>query len=136
VLVDQYEPHQKPTPEWQPLPAVETVEVKMPEGSGLRCIVPPLQISAEPEESGRSLESWFLSREVLCSGDGFRSFSAHPFRMHLMPDGKRELDYRSDAWLRERGADGTIVHTQVMMRAEAPRRDATVGPPQVLSKTH
>lgn len=134
VYVEQYEPRQKPTPQWQPLPAAETVEVKMPPGSSLRCIVPPLSIAPEPEESGFSLESWFLAREVLCSGDGFRTFSAHPFRMRLMPDGKRELVERSDGWLRERAADGSIVQTQVSLRPEAPRRDATQGPPQVLTR--
>ena len=136
VFVEQYEPHQKPTPEWQPLPAAETVEVKMPAGSRIRCIAPPLRISPEPNDFGSELEAWFLAREVLCSSDGFQTFSAHPYRMHLGVDGKREVDYRSDGLLRERAADGTIIHTAVSLRPEAPRREATQGPPQVLADTH
>ena len=136
VLVEQYEPRQKPTPEWQPLPAAETVEVKMPAGSRMRCIAPPLHITPEPNDFGSALESWFLAREVLCSADGFQTFSAHPYRMHLTPDGKRELDYRSDGLLNERAADGAIIHTAVSLRAEAPRRAATQGPPQVLTDKH
>mgnify|MGYP003428973212 FL=1 len=134
ALVDQYEPHQKPTPQWQPLPAAETVEIAMPPGSSLRCIAPPLKIEAEPEESGRSLESWQLSREVLCTSDGFHTWNAYAYSMRLLPDGKRELSKGSDIWLRERASDGTILHTKLSVRAEALRREATVGPPQVLTE--
>jgi hypothetical protein len=135
VLIDQYEPHQKATPVWQPLAADQTVEIAMPPGSHQRCIAPPLHIEPQADEMERQLEAWFLARDVLCSSDGFRTWNAYPHRVRLHRDGKRELDYRSDGWLRERASDGSIVNTVVSLRSERPRREATVGPPQVLTQT-
>ena len=40
----------------------------------------------------------------------------------------------SDIWLRERATDGTVLHTKISVRAEAMKREATVGPPQVLTE--
>jgi hypothetical protein len=136
VLIDQYEPHQKRTPEWQPLAADRTVEIAMPPGSHYRCVAVPLHIEPKADDMERELEGWFLARDVLCSSDGFRTWTSQPHRIILTRDGKRELDYRSDGWLRERAADGTIIHTVVSLRAEQPRREATTGPPQVLTATH
>lgn len=136
VLVDQYEPHQKTTPAWQPLAADQTVEVAMPAGSRHRCIAPPLHIEPQPDDMERQLEAWFLARDVLCSSDGFRTWNAYPYRIRWLGDGKRELDAKSDGWLRERTSDGSIINSVVSLRAEPPRREATLGPPQVLTQSH
>lgn len=119
VLVDQYEPHQKLTPDWKPLAAEQTVEVKMPPGSSLRCVAPPLHIEAQSDELETTFEYWFLTREVLCSSDAFRTFTAYPHRVRLRPDGTRQLDYRSEGWLREHAPDGSLVQTVVSLRARS-----------------
>jgi len=133
VLVDQYEPHQKKTPLWQALSARETVEVQMPEGSAFRCVAPPLEIRAEANDFDTALEAWRLSRSVLCSSDGFRTWSSYAHRIAIMPDGARQPDYKSDAWLSERATDGTVQNTVLSLRAQTPRREATTGPPQIVS---
>jgi len=106
----------------------------MPAGSRYRCIAPPLTIDPEPDESGNTLEAWSLAREVLCSADGFKTFSAHPYRMHVEPGGKSARDYGSEGWLRERAADGSILHTVLSVSPESPRREATQGPPRILTQ--
>jgi hypothetical protein len=133
VFVDQYEPHQKNTPLWQPLPAHQTLEVHMPEGSAFRCVALPLEIRAEANDFETELEAWRLSRSVLCSSDGWRTWSSYAHRLGILPDGTRQPDYKSDAWLSERSSDGVARNTVLSLRAEPPRREATTGPPQIVS---
>jgi hypothetical protein len=132
VLVDQYEPHQKKTPNWQPLAANETVVLEMPKRSAIRCVAPPLEIAPQTNDFESELEAWSLSRSVLCSSDGWHTWTSYQHRTRLLPDGTSELDYRSDGWLSERASDGTVINTVLSLRAEEPRRAATLGPPQVI----
>jgi hypothetical protein len=133
VLVDQYEPHQKQTPQWQALPARDTVEIAMPAGSRIRCVAAPLEVTPEANDFESQFEEWLLSRSVLCSSDGFQSWSSYPHRLRLRPDGTRQLDYRADAWLSERASDGSVRNTVLSLRDQAPTRAATTGPPRILA---
>jgi hypothetical protein len=81
---------------------------------------------------GTQLLGWLLSRNIGCSSDGWRSWTDYPHRVRLRPDGTRTVEYRSEGWLRERMADGTIQRAWLALRSEAPRRAATTGAPQIL----
>ncbi len=132
VFVEQYAPHQRKTPVWQPLPACEAVELAMPPGSRFRCIANPLSIEPAANAFGTRLSAWLLARSVFCSSDGWRTWTEYPHRVRLLADGKSKLDYQSDALLRERGGDGAARQTLMVVRSEPERREATLGPPRVL----
>jgi hypothetical protein len=132
AFVEQYEPHQVKTPIWQPLPASEATEIAMPPGSTFRCIALPLKLEPDANTFGTQLLGWLLSRNIVCSSDGWRSWTDYPHRVRLRPDGTRTVEYRSEGWLRERMADGTIRRAWLALRSEAPRRAATTGAPQIL----
>jgi hypothetical protein len=132
AFVEQYEPHQIKTPVWQPLPAAEAAEIEMPPGGTIRCFAQPLKLEPDVNAFGTKLLGWVLSRNIVCSGDGWRSWTEYPHRVRLQPDGTRTVEYRSEGWLRERSADGGVQRSVLALRSEAPRREATTGPPQVL----
>jgi hypothetical protein len=133
VLVNQQQPIQIKTPHWQPLPAKETVELSMPDGSGFRCIVPPLVVTADANDFGTKLKAWLLTRSFICSGDGFRTWTEYEHRVRVLPDGSREEPVAdTGALLRERGTDQVVRHTFVLLRTTPERREATTGPPKIL----
>ena len=66
ALVNQYRPHQKKTPHWQPLPADQRVELQMPPGHGYRCVVYPLDVTQSTNDFGTELKGWSLRRDMLC----------------------------------------------------------------------
>ncbi len=132
VLVNQHQPHQIETPRWQPLPPRDTVELKMPPGSGFRCVVTPLQVKADANDFGTKLKAWVMTRNLLCSGDGFRRWTEHGHAVRLAPDGTRETIAPAAALLRERDAGPVVRHSYVVVRADEENRQATTGPPRIL----
>jgi len=132
ALVSQNAPLQKQTPRWQALPAERSVELSMPEGSAFRCIVSPLTATPEAEEFAKTLDAWVLARTLVCSGDGFRSWSEHAHVTRLLPDGTREITMQGGALLRERDAGSGIRESYVLLRSEPERREATTGPARIV----
>jgi hypothetical protein len=132
ALVSQHQPHQTKTPRWQPLPATDRVELKMPPGSGFRCVVTPLQVTADADDFGTRLEAWVMTRNLLCSGDGFRRWTEHVHSVRLASDGARETSSEAAALLRERDAGPVVRHSYVVVRADEENRQATTGPPRIL----
>jgi hypothetical protein len=133
ALVTQNQPLQVQTPLWQPLAAEQTVELTMPAGSRFRCVVTPLQVKAGANPFGTKLKYWSLARSLLCSPDGFRSWTEYPYSGHLMADGSRDLPAKSIAWLREWDADQHERQTFVIMRSDKENREATTGPPRIVT---
>jgi hypothetical protein len=134
VLVTQDQPLQRKTPMWQPLPASDTVELKMPEGSHYRCIVPPLQVKAEANGFGSQLEFWHMSRSFLCSTDNFETWSETALYDRIAADGKREYSHGAGVLLREHvPGDDAPHHMFVLMRPDKEKREATVGPPRIVT---
>ena len=132
VLVNQNQPLQKKTPLWQPLAAERSVELTMPERSAYRCLVTPLASTAHADDFGVKLEAWVLTRSLLCSSDGFRSWTEHGHVLRVRPDGSRDETLQASALLRERDADGRVRETYVVVRSTPEPRAATKGPPRVL----
>jgi hypothetical protein len=133
VFVNQFQPIQRETPLWHPLPASESVTVAMPKGSAYRCIVTPLAIRADANDFGTKLEAWILKRELRCSVDGWRSWTVHPHEVRLLRDGTHELISAGEMMFAERSATGELREAFVLVRHDQERRKATTGPPQVLS---
>jgi hypothetical protein len=135
VLVTQDQPLQRKTPLWQQLPAAETVELQMPEGSSYRCIVPPLDVTNEANMFETKLKLWRLSRSFLCSNDDFHSWNETILRVNIAADGSREYSQGAGLLLRERVSGDDTPHKMfVLMRPDKERREATVGPPQIIAQ--
>jgi hypothetical protein len=132
ALVSQHRPQQTKTPRWQPLAPTDTVELAMPPGSRFRCVVTPLQVTAEANDFGTKLKAWVLARSLLCSGDDFRSWTEHGHGVRLPADGERAITSEATALLRERDAGSDPRHTFVLVRADEESRAAATGPPRVL----
>jgi hypothetical protein len=132
ALASQDRPLQTKTPRWQALPPEQTVELAMPEGSAFRCLVTPLQITPAANDFNTELRAFVLARTLLCSADGFRSWTEHPYDLRIRPDGTREEPPEGGALLRERGDGETVRHSFVLLRSDPEPRAATTGPPQVL----
>lgn len=134
AYVHQFSPMQKQTPQWLPLPATENVHLSMPAGSAFACMVTPLKVEPMAE---MDLEAWVLSRELRCSSDGYRTWTAYPHYVRVSPDGDR-TGQTTRAALRERLPDGTgLRQTVVQLRDDAQPRRATMGPPQIIEhKNH
>jgi hypothetical protein len=132
VMVQQHRPMQRATPRWQPLPATETVVVAMPKESGFRCVVGPLDVAPEADESGTRLEAWVLRRDLLCSVDGFRSWTEHGHELRVLADGTRRTTATGRALVRERIDPTTVREAFVLMRDDEDLRTATTGPPRIM----
>jgi hypothetical protein len=132
VLVNQNQPLQKKTPLWQPLSAERSVELAMPEQSAYRCLVTPLASTAHADDFGVKLEAWVLTRSLICSSDGFRSWTEHGHVLRVRPDGSREETLQANALLRERDAAGRVRETYIVVRSTPEPRAATKGAPRIL----
>jgi hypothetical protein len=132
VLVHQRQPMQVPTPKWQRLPATETVPVAMQPESRFRCVVGPLTVEAKANDPATELEAWTLRRDLLCSGDGWQTWTQHEHALHLLPDGTRRTVTAAQASLREHTGDPRARETVVLVRDDEELRTATTGPPRVL----
>lgn len=136
AYVHQFSPMQKKTPQWQPLSASKNVHLAMPPDSDFACFVTPLSIRAEAE---MDLEAWVLSRELRCSADGYRTWTAYPHYVRVDPDGKRTRTRSvTRAALRERTASGKgLRQIVIQLRDDAQPTRATTGPPKIVEhKNH
>jgi hypothetical protein len=132
VLVTQNEPLQAKTPLWQRLPPAETIELAMPPQSGFRCVVTPLQVTAEANDFGTKLKGWLLARSLLCSSDGFRAWTEHVHSVALAAEGSPPEASQSGILLRERDAAAGVRQTNLLVRTDEEVRAATTGPPRIL----
>jgi hypothetical protein len=133
VMVNQNEPMQFKNPQWQPVPARETVELQMTPGWKYRCVVPPIEVKAQGNEWGTDLEAWLFKRSLLCSNDDFKSWSETVLNVRLSLKGKRKVGPDSGLLLRERGDDGTVKNMFVLMRSDKENTMPTYGPPQIIA---
>ncbi|MET0387001.1 MAG: hypothetical protein ABW321_13630 [Polyangiales bacterium] len=133
VLVSQNKPIQRKTPTWQPLPAADTVELQMPEQSGFRCLVAPLVVRSEANTFGTAFKAWVMTRNVLCSSDGFRTWNETGLQVELAADGGRRIGPEAGLLLRERVAGEAAPREMfVLLRSDREQREASLGPPRIL----
>jgi hypothetical protein len=132
AFVNQNQPIQIKTPIWQLLPPKETVALRMPEVSKYACVVTPLKVEYDQNDFQTKLKAWVLSRQLLCSDDGWHTWTEYQHGLRLLPDGTREMLAVPQALLREREADSSIRHTFVLLRSDKEVRDATTGPPKII----
>jgi hypothetical protein len=133
AFVSQNEPIQIKTPRWQALPADQTVELQMAEDSHFRCQVTPLVITPEANDFNTKLKAWVMSRTLMCSDDGWKNWTEYSHTVHLAPGGERKMFAVPEALLRERQPDGSVRQTFVILRSDKEQRDATTGPPRILT---
>lgn len=135
ALVNQNDPIQFETPRWQPLPASETVELKMRPNSRYRCVVTPLQVEAAANGFQTKFKAWKMRRALLCSADDFLTWHESSLFVRVNADGTREAGPNAGALLRQwdQKDPNLMVHTTVVMRSDKQRLEATVGPPQILT---
>jgi hypothetical protein len=135
ALVSQTEPLQQKTPHWQALDAERTLELEMPPQSAYRCLVTPLRVAAKANTWGTKLLAWAMERTLLCSSDDYRTWIESTLRVTLRADGTRDVGADAGAVLRSRMGEDGVRQMFVLMRSDQERREATVGPPQILSTT-
>ena len=134
IMVNQNEPMQRKNPWWQPLPASKTVELEMAPGAKFRCMVAPLVVEAEPDEDQEELLAWQLKRNFLCSSDDYRTWAETQLRVRVSTQGKRKVGPDAGILLRQRGDDGKVIETFVVMRSDKDTSGPTYGPPKVLAE--
>jgi hypothetical protein len=132
AFVNQNQPIQIKTPVWQLLPPKETVELAMPAVSKYSCVVQPLSIEAEQNDFQTKLKGWLLLRTLLCSDDGWHSWTEYTHGARISADGTREMFPMPQALLRERESDSSVRQTYVLLRSDKENREATTGPPRIL----
>jgi hypothetical protein len=119
VFVNQERPRQKKNPRWISLPPREGVTLPMAEDGRFRCIVNPLRVQARPNDDLSGVDAWVLMRSVLCSGDGWRTWTDSPHQVVVLPDGKRTATIeQTDVLLRE-PIDGKVRETTIILRSDA-----------------
>lgn len=132
AFVNQNDPIQIKTPIWQLLPPKETVALKMPDVSKYACVVTPLKVEFDQNDFQTKLKAWVLTRSLLCSDDGWHTWTEYQHGMRILPDGAREMMAVPQALLRERDANNRIRHTYVLLRSDKEVREATTGPPRIV----
>jgi hypothetical protein len=132
ALVNQNAPIQAKTPHWQALPAGETVELQMPPDSRFRCIAPPLEVTPQTNTLRTELKAWRMARRVLCSSDGWHSWTESTLRVRQVVAGEREIGDDAGLLLREQDTGGRVRQTFVLLRSEPEQREASTGPPRVV----
>jgi len=132
AFVTQNEPLQIKTPRWQALAPRETVEVAMPTVSKYRCVVTPLSIVTEANDFGTKLKAWVMTRRLLCSNDGWQSWTEYSHTARLPTEGEREMESVPQAFIREREPDQSVRQTFVLLRSDKEQLEATTGPPRIL----
>jgi hypothetical protein len=132
AFVNQNQPIQIKTPVWQLLPPQETVELAMPAASKFVCVVTPLSFAADQNDFGTKLKAWVLTRVLVCSDDGWHTWTEYAHGVRVLPDGTREMLPVPQALLRERESDSSVRQTYVLLRSDKEQRDATTGPPKIL----
>jgi hypothetical protein len=134
VFANRELPIQRETPLWQPLAADERVDLQMPVGSTYRCVVDPVEVTPQVNDWGTELLGWDLVRKLLCSGDGWQTWSEYPHRLQLSIDGTRNVAYASEAALRERTVSGEVYQTTVLLRSDKEERNASTGPARIIAR--
>lgn len=134
IFVERDEPLQRPTPRWQALPANRAVEVAMPAPSAFECHVTPAEVTPVTNDYGTELRGWTILRSLLCSRDGFASWTQHPHRLRIDRNGERRVEIATHAYLRERVDEATHA-IRIILRSDARRRSARTGPPQIVART-
>jgi hypothetical protein len=132
AFVNQNQPIQIKTPIWQLLPPQESVELAMPAASKFECVVTPVSFAVDQNDFGTKLKAWVLTRTMLCSDDGWHSWTEYGHGVRVLPDGTREMLPVPAALLRERDADSSVRQTYVLLRSDKEQREATTGPPRIL----
>jgi hypothetical protein len=126
VFVNQERPRQKKNPRWIPLPPREAVTLPMAEDGRFRCIVNPLRVQARPNDDDSGVDAWILTRSVLCSGNGWRTWTDSPHQVVVLPEGKRTRTIeQTDVLLRE-PIDGKTRETTIILRSDEDR-DPPIG---------
>ena len=92
----------------------------------------PLQITAEHNDFNTKLLGWSLQRDLLCSADQWRSWTVHPHKLRVLPDGTRKTTVAGEVLFSERDPDQQVRETYVLVRDEPEQRQATTGPPRIL----
>jgi hypothetical protein len=133
AFASQTEPLQRKTPRWQTLDAQRTVELEMPQGSAYRCLVTPLRVEAKANTWGTKLMAWAMERTLMCSSDDYRTWIESTLRVRVRADGTRDVGPDAGAVLRSRIGGAGVRQMFVLMRSDKERREATFGPPQVVS---
>jgi hypothetical protein len=132
ALVTQSQPLQKKTPHWQALPAAQTVELQMQEASAFRCVVSPAEIRPDANTWGNKLKAWEISRSMLCSSDGWHSWTEAIHHVRRPVGAERPPEASTGLLLREQESDGSVRQSFVVIRSDKEQREATTGPPRVL----
>lgn len=130
VLVERNRPLQRETPHWQDAPARVAVALDMPAPTRFRCLVTPARVTSAADDAELELRGWKITRELRCSQDGFETWTTHPHRVFLGLDRRREVELKTEAFLRERQPDGTLHELHVILRDDREQRAARLGPPQ------
>ena len=132
AFVTQNQPLQIKTPRWQLLPPRETVEVVMPEISKYRCVVTPLSVVSDANDFNTKLKAWVMTRQLLCSNDGWQSWTEDSHTVRLPTEGERDMGAVPQVLMREREADQSVRQTFVLLRSDKEQLEATTGPPRIL----
>jgi hypothetical protein len=135
VFANRELPIQRETPLWQPVAADQVVELHMPVGSIYRCMVQPVEVTAQANDWGTELQGWELVRKLLCSADEWKTWTEYPHRMVVSADGTRTVMYAAEAALRERAASGEVYQTTVLFRSDQEERQASTGPARILASS-
>jgi hypothetical protein len=118
VFVNQEKPRQKKNPQWRSIPPKDAVELEMEPGTAFRCIVNPLEVQARPTEDDDGVDAWVLTRKILCSGDGWKTWTESPHQVVVPKEGKvtRTIE-QTEVLLREPLGDKTR-ETTILMRSD------------------
>lgn len=133
VYAERRSPLQRKTPRWQLAKANEAIEVEMPASSRHRCVLQPLRMKPDTNDYGTELKGWQLHRTLLCSGDGWQTWSAQAGILYIDAAGERKEMMRARVFLHELQDNGDVHDYVVMVRTDKERRAATHGPPQILT---
>lgn len=103
VWVNQERPRQKKNPKWQTVDGRKAVELELASDGRWRCILNPLEIRARPDEDEAKVEAWHVQRSVLCSSDGWKTWTEHPHVDLVNPDGEKQasMSEQTEIFLRE-----------------------------------
>jgi hypothetical protein len=134
IFVERDAPLQRRTPRWQALPAERAVQVTMPAPSRFECHVTPAEVTAVTDDYATELRGWRILRSLVCSRDGFASWTQHPHRVRVELSGEREVEIPTHAYLRERIGDAEH-HIRIILRSDARTTSASVGPPRIVART-
>lgn len=86
VWINQELPRQKKNPEWRPYAAREGALLDVATDGKWRCLVSAARVFAKFDDHMK-VDEWITSRNVRCSGDGWRTHAETLVRCRFAPDG-------------------------------------------------